>query len=63
MLLKKESGIDGIVAMIKNINLYIGGFSHLAFVVMNIWGYITWIFNRIAACIITLYLVDDVYPI
>lgn len=37
LFLKKASGTDGIFAMIKNINLYIGGFLYLASAVMNIW--------------------------
>lgn len=37
LFLKKASGADGIFAMIKNINLYIGGFLYLASAVMNIW--------------------------
>ena len=37
LFLKKASGRDGIFAMIKNINLYIGGFLYLASAVMNIW--------------------------
>lgn len=37
LFLKKASGTDGIWVMIKNINLYIGGFLYLASAVMNIW--------------------------
>ena len=37
LFLKKASGSDNIVEMIKNINLYIGGFLYLASAIMNIW--------------------------
>lgn len=36
LFLKKASGSDGIVGMLKNINLYIGGFLYLASAVVNI---------------------------
>lgn len=37
LFLKKASGTDGILSMIKNVNLYIGGFLYLASAVLNIW--------------------------
>ena len=37
LFLKKASGTDGILAMIKNVNLYIGGFLYLASAILNIW--------------------------
>lgn len=37
LFLKKASGADGIAAMLKNRNLYIGGFLYLASAVLNIW--------------------------
>lgn len=37
LFLKKASGTSGIVAMLKNVNLYIGGFLYLASAVLNIW--------------------------
>lgn len=37
LFLKKASGTDGIFAMIKNVNLYIGGFLYLASAILNIW--------------------------
>ena len=36
LFLKKASGSEGIIAMLKNINLYIGGFLYLASAVLNI---------------------------
>ena len=36
-IFKKASGTDGILAMIKNVNLYIGGFLYLASAILNIW--------------------------
>lgn len=36
LFLKKASGSDGIVGMLKNINLYIGGALYLASAVVNI---------------------------
>ena len=37
LFLKKASGTEGVFALIKNINLYIGGFLYLASAVLNIW--------------------------
>lgn len=37
LFLKKASGTDGILAMIKNVNLYIGVFLYLASAILNIW--------------------------
>lgn len=37
LFLKKASGTDGILAMIKNVNLYIGGLLYLASAILNIW--------------------------
>lgn len=37
LFLKKASGTEGIFAMLKNVNLYIGGFLYLASAVLNIW--------------------------
>ena len=37
LFLKKASGTVGIFAMLKNANLYIGGFLYLASAVLNIW--------------------------
>lgn len=37
LFLKKASGADKILSMIKNANLYIGGFLYLASAVLNIW--------------------------
>lgn len=37
LFLKKASGTDGILAMIKSVNLYIGGFLYLASAILNIW--------------------------
>lgn len=37
LYLKKASGTDGVIALIKNVNLYIGGFLYLASAVLNIW--------------------------
>ena len=37
LFLKKASGADGILALIMNVNLYIGGFLYLASAVLNIW--------------------------
>lgn len=36
LFLKKASGSDGIIGMLKNINLYIGGMLYLASAVVNI---------------------------
>lgn len=37
LFLKKASGTNGIVCMIKNINLYIGGGLYLISAILNIW--------------------------
>ncbi len=37
LFLKKASGADGLVALIKNANLYLGGFLYLASAVLNIY--------------------------
>ncbi len=37
LFLKKASEADGIISMIKNINLYIGGLLYLVSAVLNIW--------------------------
>lgn len=37
LFLKKSSGSEGVFAMLKNVNLYIGGFLYLASAVLNIW--------------------------
>lgn len=37
LFLKKASGADGLLDLIKNVNLYIGGFLYLASAVLNIW--------------------------
>ena len=37
LFLKKASGTEGIFTMLKNVNLYIGGFLYLASAVLNIW--------------------------
>ena len=37
LFLKKASGTAGIFAMLKNVNLYIGGFLYLTSAVLNIW--------------------------
>lgn len=37
LFLKKASGADGLQSLIKNVNLYIGGFLYLASAVLNIW--------------------------
>ena len=37
LFLKKASGADGILALIMNVNLYLGGFLYLASAVLNIW--------------------------
>ena len=36
LFLKKASGCDGIVGLLKNINLYIGGFLYVGSAVLNI---------------------------
>lgn len=37
LFLKKASGSEGILAMLKNSNLYVGGFLYLLSAVLNIW--------------------------
>ncbi len=37
LFLKKGSGTDGIVSMLKNVNFYIGGFLYFTSAVLNIW--------------------------
>lgn len=37
LFLKKASGGEGVLAMLKNANLYIGGCLYLASAVLNIW--------------------------
>lgn len=37
LFLKKASGSDSIVGLMKNVNLYIGGFLYLISAVLNIW--------------------------
>ena len=37
LFLKRASGEAGIIAMLKNINLYVGGFLYLLSAVINIW--------------------------
>ena len=37
LFLKRASGEAGIIAMLKNINLYVGGFIYLLSAVINIW--------------------------
>lgn len=37
LFLKKASDADGIISMIRNVNLYIGGFLYLVSAVLNIW--------------------------
>lgn len=37
LFLKRASGEVGIIAMLKNINLYVGGFLYLLSAVINIW--------------------------
>ena len=36
LFLKKASGTEGIIGLLKNINLYIGGFLYLASAILNI---------------------------
>ncbi len=42
IFLKKASGSEGIIGLLKNVDLYIGGFLYLASAVLNIWilGYL-----------------------
>lgn len=37
LFLKKASGADGVLSMIRNVNLYVGGFLYFASAVLNIW--------------------------
>lgn len=37
LFLKKASGSGGIVGLLKNVNLFIGGFLYLISAVLNIW--------------------------
>ena len=37
LFLKKASGSNDLIDMLKNINLYIGGFLYVSSVVLNIW--------------------------
>lgn len=37
LFLKRASGTEGLIALIKNVELYIGGFLYLASAVLNIW--------------------------
>lgn len=37
LFLKRASNSDGLFTMIKNLNLYIGGFLYLTSAVLNIW--------------------------
>lgn len=37
LFLKKASGSNGLVKMLKNVNLYIGGFLYITSAVLNIW--------------------------
>ncbi len=37
LFLKKASGSESFVIMLKNVNLYIGGFLYLMSAVLNIW--------------------------
>ena len=37
LFLKKASGATGVVGIIKNINLYIGGILYLVAAILNIW--------------------------
>ncbi len=37
LFLKRASGTDGIFAMLKNLNLYIGGFLYIVSAILNIW--------------------------
>ena len=37
LFLKKASGSNGLIDMLKNINLYIGGFLYVSSAVLNIW--------------------------
>ena len=37
LFLKKASGLNSLIDMLKNINLYIGGFLYVSSAVLNIW--------------------------
>lgn len=37
LFLKKASASEGLIDMIKNINLYIGGFLYVSSAILNIW--------------------------
>lgn len=37
LFLKRASGSEGLTSLIKNVNLYVGGFLYLASAVLNIW--------------------------
>ncbi|EOS69056.1 hypothetical protein C818_02933 [Lachnospiraceae bacterium MD308] len=37
LFLKKASGSDGIISMLKNLNFYAGGFLYLFSAILNIW--------------------------
>lgn len=37
LFLKKASGSNGIISMLKNVNLYIGGLLYLTSAILNIW--------------------------
>ncbi len=37
LFLKRASGSNGLVEMLKNVNLYIGGFLYVTSAVLNIW--------------------------
>ena len=37
IILKKASGLNSLIDMLKNINLYIGGFLYVSSAVLNIW--------------------------
>ena len=37
LFLKKASGSNGLIEMLRNVNLYIGGFLYVTSAVLNIW--------------------------
>lgn len=37
LFLKKASGLNSLIDMLKNINLYIGGFLYVSSAILNIW--------------------------
>ena len=37
LFLKKASGLNSLIDMLKNINLYIGGFRYVSSAILNIW--------------------------